>query len=378
MSNDVIYGIENIPQGVKKMIIFGCTEYGNHLFEVAVKLFPSCEVIFWDNNKEIFDDKIVKRPSSIKEDTYIVIASIRYCEEMVKQLLQLNIDMNNIVYPSAVLQDKYEKIYKKRVPANKLDFLSVDMAEHCNLNCQYCDHFSPLAKEKFPDFKEYESDLKRMGVLFRAGKLLTEISLEGGEPLLNENINEFIRITRKYFLYSRICIYTNGLLLPKKDDNFWECLRENEISLEVTKYPVSFDYSIAEHLAEKHKVKLRYFSGNDIIKTSYHKPLDLKGKNNKYDSYHKCYMGNGMCTMLKHGKIFPCTVAANLENFSNYYCMDLELTRRDSLNIYEVDSYEEILDFLANPIPACRYCQPDKWTGGHEWKTTSYKIEEWT
>lgn len=124
-------------------------------------------------------------------------------------------------------------------------------------------------------------------------------------------------------------------------------------------------------------VKFEYYSGGNAVKDSFHKPIDLSGRNNKYESFHKCYMGNGECTMLKHGKIYPCTFVPNISTFNRFFKKNIEINYYDCIDIYKVKTYEEILDFLANPIPACRYCQPDKWTGGHEWKTTSYKIEEW-
>ena len=41
-------------------------------------------------------------------------------------------------------------IPKKMNPRKREEFLlEVNLADHCNLNCQCCDHFSPLAKECF-------------------------------------------------------------------------------------------------------------------------------------------------------------------------------------------------------------------------------------
>ena len=31
--------------------------------------------------------------------------------------------------------------------------------DHCNLNCKGCDHFSPLAEEKFTNYEQFEKDM---------------------------------------------------------------------------------------------------------------------------------------------------------------------------------------------------------------------------
>lgn len=45
----------------------------------------------------------------------------------------------------------------------------VHITEHCNLNCKYCFHFSPLAKEEYLTLEEYERDLARLSELFGGG-----------------------------------------------------------------------------------------------------------------------------------------------------------------------------------------------------------------
>ena len=53
---------------------------------------------------------------------------------------------------------------------------------------------------------------------------LAELPLLGGEPLLNPEINEYIKISRKYFPKTRISIITNATLLNDMDENFWKIL----------------------------------------------------------------------------------------------------------------------------------------------------------
>ena len=116
--------------------------------------------------------------------------------------------------------------------------------------------------------------------------------------------------------------------------------------------------------------------GNEV-KTSMFKPLDLSGNQDKYISYKECYMGNGFCNMVKNGKLYPCTLVPNFETFNAYYNQNLQVCEKDYIDIFKAKSAEEIMDFLTNPIPACRYCQPRKWKNGLTWKTTTYNMREW-
>ncbi|MBR1442338.1 MAG: hypothetical protein IJ583_02255, partial [Firmicutes bacterium] len=40
--------------------------------------------------------------------------------------------------------------------------IEVNLADHCNLNCQMCDHFAPLAKPTFLDIKAFRKDMERL------------------------------------------------------------------------------------------------------------------------------------------------------------------------------------------------------------------------
>lgn len=366
--------------------IFGCSQIGKEIAAYIKEILGYNHFVFIDNNeqkqKEGFVGEMVVSPISVmNQDPVFIIASIGFYSEMIKQLEQLGISSQNIILSNATLNTKIndlEKIINKRVPKKKLNFV-IDLAEHCNLNCQNCDHFSPLAEKKFMDINIFRNDIARMAELFGGkGEYITSVDLEGGEPLLNEKVTDYIVIVHKYMPDTVVRIFTNGILLKNMDDLFWKTCREHQVMLEITKYPIDFDYDYIVEKAKNEKVELEFFSGGDEIKTSFHKPINLDGTSDKYDSFHKCYMGNGDCQMLKEGKLYPCTFVPNISTFNKYFKKNLEVGDRDYIDIYKATSMEDILEFLANPIPACKYCQPDKWTIGHVWKTSKKEICEWT
>ena len=270
------------------------------------------------------------------------------------------------------LLDDIEKI----TPQSYLKSIAIDISHHCNLNCQNCDHFSPLAEPKFYDLEQIKSDIKCLSEL--SDKTLGIIKLMGGEPLLNPRINEYMQYSREYFPNTRIEIVSNGIILNNQPIEFWENCNKYNITIVLTKYPINTNYVLAEETAKKYNVSLEYYgSTNEIIKQSYHMPLDLEGMQDCKKSFLNCYHANN-CVMLKDGKIYTCTVAPNIEHFNKYFGKDLPLTDYDGIDIYKANNIQEVLQFLAKPIPFCRFCNVNGRTFGHKWEISKKDISEWT
>ena len=51
------------------------------------------------------------------------------------------------------------RLIKRRTVLMHLEF---HLADHCNLNCQCCDHFAPIADNYFLDLDEFERDMSRL------------------------------------------------------------------------------------------------------------------------------------------------------------------------------------------------------------------------
>lgn len=256
----------------------------------------------------------------------------------------------------------------------KIQF-EVHLANHCNLNCQMCDHFSPIAKESFLSPTSYESDITRLGNIF--DHQAAYIRLLGGEPLLHPRVPQFFSLTRMHFPHCSLELYTNGLLLLSQTEDFWAACRKFSVKIVVTKYPICFDYGATEKLAQKYQVEFAYTCEHgEPIKTSWRLPLDIIGQQDPNDSFKKCDMGN-VCVFLKDGRLYPCTVAPNAFNFNQYFHQKLEISDNNSIDIYTTGS-KEILEFLARPIPFCKYCNVDSRQENIPWRVSKKNISEWT
>ena len=271
--------------------------------------------------------------------------------------------------------NKINSTIEKIVPRTKLK-LEIDIVEHCNLNCKGCDHFSPIAKQKYLDINIFVKDIKRIAELTRCGEDIEEFTLLGGEPLLHPDILEFITQSRILLPFAPISIITNAIYLPKMDEQFWINCCKNNILIRITKYPIKLDYDLIENTAKKHNVKLSFFNNTSILKTSYKIPLDLKGKQDPRLNFLNCHHANN-CIFLRYGKIYTCTIAPNIHHFNEYYKTNIPLTDRDGIDIYKANNLNDILQFVSNPIPFCRFCNVKNRSYGHKWGISTKDINEW-
>lgn len=273
-----------------------------------------------------------------------------------------------------VLAEKLYAFYHKRYGKFRKKgglYLEMHIADHCNLNCAYCSHYSPLSKAKFVDIVQYENDFKRLAEL--GADKITHLRLMGGEPLLNGEIPNIVRIARECFPQCKIQIVTNGTLLLKQSEEFWNACSKYNIGIYISYYPINLDYEAVKALALKHKIKLTYDNGA-TDRTMAKFELDLEGGQDCYEAFRKCGAANS-CANLRKGKIYQCPTSANIDIFNEYFSQNLELSQKDYIDIYEAKCMDEIFEFLCNPAPFCRFCT----NGGtvSEWRTSRKEISEW-
>jgi sulfatase maturation enzyme AslB (radical SAM superfamily) len=262
----------------------------------------------------------------------------------------------------------------------------VHAADHCNINCMGCEHFSPLAPVNFIDIEKYERDLEKLAAL--GGGKIDDIALLGGEPLLCPQINPVMKISRFYFPDAEIKIITNGVLLKNQPDEFWDCCRVNGVIVTISVYPVHLDAAFIYGKAKKHGVQIQFRGNVKLVSENQAKlpleyvsenwrelPIDIHGAQNPWKSNALCYASN-FCFQLREGKLYKCWRAAYIKFFNSYFNTDLKVTGDDYIDIHRARSMDEILDKLRRPIPFCRYCKMDG-AGSVKWARSQKDISEW-
>lgn len=303
------------------------------------------------------------------------IASLFHYDSIKQQLINAGVEEERIrKVPEELIRQEREHMVADKGKSDVMRF-EVDIAMHCNLKCKSCHHFSPLAAPEVTDPEVFAGDMARMGELFR--NCCDRIYLLGGEPLLNENVADYLAVTRMNFPATRIELITNGLWLHRMDENFWSALRDNGIQVSVTKYPISADYQKMKELCEEKSVLFEFFGNETDDKHMSYYPLDCKGEQAANENFFLCNMAN-KCVTLKKGKLYPCVVPPNIYHFNNYFGENLVVDDNDGIDIYQAKDSDEILEFLAKPIPFCRYCRVHDRTYDNEWEFSKMKKEEWT
>ena len=255
---------------------------------------------------------------------------------------------------------------------DKITF-TIRLVEHCNLNCAGCDNFSPLAEPEFLSIEEFRRDFERVGELFNHECRL--IKLSGGEALLRPDILDFVKIARENFTKGTIEIYSNGILVPQQDDNFWSTLQKYKVGIGITDYPIKIDRDKIAAKAKEFNVNV-HGMGDGRLKTSefVKRPIDLAGNGDIRKNFFRCYRAYA-CAMLDHGRFYKCSFAPSIKHFNKFFNKNIPLKKDDYIDIYEVKSGEEILKRLAEPIPMCKYCDLDFQT--IKWGVSERKISEW-
>lgn len=272
------------------------------------------------------------------------------------------------------VEDAWRKRAEEKHRPHTLLRFEVQLAEHCNLNCRGCTHYAPLAKPEFLDVEEYGRDIARLADLF--DHEVRWIHLMGGEPLLHPEIVKVMRMTREAFPYGQIMVVTNGVLLGKMTDAFWQTCKEYDIEISATKYPIPCDYDAYESKAREKGVKFTFYNAGQRIKTLNRYPLSVAGHQHVEDSFVRCF-GSNRCLTLRHGRIYGCDLAAHAHHLIQAFQLPIHESRRDSIDIYEAQTPEEIMEHCAKPIPFCRYCDVARSTEGYPFGTSHRNRYEW-
>ncbi len=125
-----------------------------------------------------------------------------------------------------------------------VDYLRVSVTERCNFRCQYCmpeKPFSWVPKENLLSFEELFAFIK---ISIDAG--VKKIRITGGEPLLREDLDSFIKMVHDYNNEIDLAMTTNAYLLKGSAQKLYDAgLRRLNVSID------SLIPDVAEKIAKK-------------------------------------------------------------------------------------------------------------------------------
>lgn len=248
-----------------------------------------------------------------------------------------------------------------------LNYLETHIVDHCNLNCKGCSHFCPLTPENFVDVDEFEKMINEVSKKFK----IKVIRLLGGEPLLHPQVCKFMEITRRAFPKTDIRIVTNGILLSKMPQEFWQSVNENGIIIDLSKYPMggeNFAKGLDAMGLNKAKLGCIHLAGEFFLF------LNSKGDSDRKETFDKCKDDLRYCVTLYRGKIFICTTGAYMHRYNEYF--GTNIPEEKGIDIY-TNSAKDILQYLETPIDTCKYCFNNPDWKYIEWGISKKEKDEW-
>jgi hypothetical protein len=250
-----------------------------------------------------------------------------------------------------------------------LGYIEMHVADHCNLKCCGCSHFSSISPPRFTDPDSADADFARLQELF--GKI-TLVRLMGGEPLLHPKLGKILRSARTRLPTSEIDLVTNGLALAKQPRSFFELLSSAHIGLYLSNYPVPLELSSVRSTCALTGVRLtvpppiKHFSKVPIIDEGNKDPVAM----------HRRCRREFYCPFLYEGAVYTCARVALSPILAAKFGRSLPLADGDSIVLEEVGDGYDVLKFLSRPVPWCRFCGYDS-SMSFPWSVTTESASEW-
>lgn len=245
----------------------------------------------------------------------------------------------------------------------ELNYVEYHVAYHCNLKCKGCTHYSNIAQPEFGNLVQFQMDMERLSELFANIK---KIRLLGGEPLLNAELPEFIKVCRTIFPYSDIRVVSNGLLIPNIKEAVLTTMRDCKADFDITQYPPT------QQIIDKIKSRCNEFGLICHVSLPVTEFFDLRndaGDSNPQEMYEHCI--SRTCHFLENGKISLCPRPLIYAKFGKEVGIEDDFLAKEIIDIYsDINSGEELLKLFSQPIESCKYCETVNkklfsWEGNH-------------
>ncbi len=119
-----------------------------------------------------------------------------------------------------------------------VNYLRVSVTERCNFRCQYCMPEKPFSWVPRENLLSFEELFLFMKVAIDEG--VTKIRITGGEPLLREGLDRFVKMIHDYKPDIDLALTTNAYLLPQTAQALKDAgLKRLNISLDTLKPEVA-------------------------------------------------------------------------------------------------------------------------------------------
>lgn len=305
------------------------------------------------NDTEISVQEFGKRYAA-GELTAIIIPKEYYIQqnELVLALLRAGVDVQDIydgIRLNSQIRNQPEAVaclITSMLHDPYMPYLEFHVADHCNLNCKYCTHYSPLVTQ--PVYTEYEHFAADLRQLKKHIIDIGIIRILGGEPLLNPELGKFIELAREVYPASIITVVTNGLLIDRLEPSLIEVMK-NMAFFHISFYPPLKD-KVQEIQRFLYEQKIPYTITPMITEFNKTQTLTLQPEE---DFFYSCFQAS--CTCLHGGKVAPCYAPFTTKYFNTAFGQELPVD--EGIDLYDDTLAAPVLKArLLIPMQRCRYC----------------------
>ena len=206
----------------KKIYIFGAGRYGKKTLDHCLKMDYKVFAIF-DNNEAIqgknkFYGIDIMAPRFIEGDVLIVVSSIKYEIELIKQLVTMGYNNQQFIsFEEFIIEYPLDKDDEKEIIKEYPSVIQLPITNKCNMDCVMCgvhNHINDL--DIFAN--DYQQILE--DELF---KNVHTVGINGGEPFLKSDLVECIeKIIKALPRLKNMYIITNGYLTDIIEDKLFQ------------------------------------------------------------------------------------------------------------------------------------------------------------
>lgn len=359
---------------MKKLALFGIKEIHNRnewmqlciegiLFQEYTAAEEMYEISVQSSDEEIMKtlEKISLAEKSL--DGIVITVMHEFYDTFVRLLQSIKWKKEVYIVPDYLMRQPAEDIMDKEILVSVdtskpcLRYFEFHLCDHCNLNCRGCAHLSNVCSEEYADKETYLRDIKQIKKLYWG---MQAIKLLGGEPLLNSEISDYIYATRAVFPEAFLYIATNGLLIPRMSEEFFEAVRKTYTTIMISAYPptVKMKDEIESKLCQE---KVFFFYTPEI--SEFQKMRFATSKCiDRNTAHNRCRAAMPeRCVTLRAGKLYQCGIPY-LEMMNEKFGTEYKIEDGDVVDLYRETSGWTANKKLYEPIPFCEYCgiEPEK------------------
>ena len=247
-------------------------------------------------------------------------------------------------------------------------YVEIQLCDRCNLDCAYCSHLSPVSKPVKISLETLEAECHRL-----ANVGVDEVNLMGGEPLLHPQVIDAIKLTRSILPNIKLIVSTNGLLLPRMSEDFWQACRNNRVVIRITPYPKAkngtWNYFKYVWMIKKNRVRMESTGWRFGFR---HQLLSEKAEYDATTNYLRCQLH---CTQVRDATLWPCAYVAYAFNLNNKFGTNFQTAPADRLPLDGLTATDLRL-WLFRTKPFCSHCGI-KDAKHVTWKRSEYLRSEW-